>query len=265
MTEILHTFRSAVLQNDRSLWIRPPLRRPAHALTLFLDGEFYRERVGAVAILDALFSQREIADSWVVFVSMASIEARWKECPCYPPVAHFVGRELMPWLSAHFPELQNVTQRNIVGLSYTGLAAAYVAKENPVLFQKILCQSGSFWWKENHLAEQYLSWNPAVPMEFYLDVGTGETAENVRHREDVLQVVSQIAGVRHFRDTLLRRGHSVLYREFDGGHDFAAWKTMLPDALRWALGNTRSAQPLPVESKARANDDLVSRSEDNGC
>ncbi len=238
MTEITCTFQSTVLQNDRTLWIRPPLRRPAHALTLFLDGELYRERVGAVGILDALFSQREIADSWVVFVSMASPEARWKECPCYPPFAHFIGRELIPWLTARFPDLRTVQQRNLVGLSYTGLAAAYVAKENPGLFQKILCQSGSFWWKENHLAEQYLSGNPAVPMAFYLDVGTGETAENVRHREDVLQVVSQIVGVRHFRDVLIRTGHTVVYREFDGGHDFAAWKTMLPDALRWALGTS---------------------------
>lgn len=45
-----------------------------------------------------------------------------------------------------------------------------------------------------------------VPTEFYLDVGTQETQENVRHREDVLQVVSQIDGVRRFRDVLLLQG-----------------------------------------------------------
>ena len=76
-----------------------------------------------------------------------------------------------------------------------------------------------------------------VPTDFYLDVGTEELAENVRHREDVLQVVSQIEGVHRFRDVLRLKGHSVRYVEFDGGHDFTAWRQTLPEALRWALPN----------------------------
>jgi enterochelin esterase family protein len=74
-----------------------------------------------------------------------------------------------------------------------------------------------------------------VPTDFYLEVGTQELAENVRHREDVLQVVSQLEAVRKFRDVLRLKGHSVKYVEFDGGHDFAAWRRTLPDALRWAM------------------------------
>jgi enterochelin esterase-like enzyme len=76
-----------------------------------------------------------------------------------------------------------------------------------------------------------------VPTDFYLDVGTEEVAESVRHRADVLQVVSQIEGVRRFRDVLRLRGNSVRYVEFEGGHDFIAWRQTLPEALRWALPN----------------------------
>jgi enterochelin esterase-like enzyme len=79
--------------------------------------------------------------------------------------------------------------------------------------------------------------NERQPTEFFLDVGTKEVQENVRHREDVLQVVLQIDGVRRFRDVLLLAGHTVRYVEFDGGHDFSAWRRTLPDALRWALPN----------------------------
>jgi len=68
-----------------------------------------------------------------------------------------------------------------------------------------------------------------------------ESEANVRHREDVLQVVSQIEGVRRFRDALRSTGHSVSYLEFEGGHECAAWKEALPTALRWALPNI----PLP--------------------
>jgi enterochelin esterase family protein len=51
----------------------------------------------------------------------------------------------------------------------------------------------------------------------------------------VLQLVSQIEGVRRFRDVLRLRRHSVRYVEFAGGHDPAAWRQTLPEALRWAL------------------------------
>jgi enterochelin esterase-like enzyme len=68
-----------------------------------------------------------------------------------------------------------------------------------------------------------------------LDVGTQEIHENVRHKEDVVQVVSQIEGVRRFRDALLAQGYAVRYQEFDGGHDYACWNGTLIDALKWAV------------------------------
>ena len=74
-----------------------------------------------------------------------------------------------------------------------------------------------------------------VPTGFYLNVGTIELDENVLHREDVMQVVSQREGVRTFRDVLSLKGCSVKYVEYDGGHDFTAWRETLPAALRWAL------------------------------
>ena len=72
-------------------------------------------------------------------------------------------------------------------------------------------------------------------MEFWLDVGTQEVRENVRHREDAVQVVSQIEGGRHFRDALLAQGYAVQYKEFNGDDDYASWNRSLVDALKWAV------------------------------
>lgn len=233
MHEAVVRFRSAALRNERLIWVRPPRDpRSAEHVSIFLDGELYRDRVGANSVIDSL--QGAIADSWFVFVSMASVEARWLECPCYAPFARFVAKELLPWLSARHQELRLVQKRTLIGLSYSGLAAAFVAKEHPGIFQRVISQSGSFWWNDCWLSEQYRL-SPAVPTDFFLDVGTKELAENVRHREGVLQVVSQIEGVHRFRDALRRAGHSVRYLEFDGEHDFSAWRQTLPEALRWAL------------------------------
>ena len=235
MNEVISRFTSAHLQNERLIWVRPPRdRSSAEHLCVFLDGELYRDEVGANSVIDDL--QGDLADSWFVFVSMESVEARWLECPCHPPFARFVAKELLLWLNNQYQELRFVGTRTLIGVSYTGLAAAFVVKEFPGLFQRVISQSGSFWWNDCWLAEQYRS-SARVPTDFYLDVGTAEVAENVLHREGVLQTVSQIDGVHRFRDVLRRKGYSVRSVEFDGGHDFASWRQTLPAALRWALSN----------------------------
>jgi enterochelin esterase-like enzyme len=74
-----------------------------------------------------------------------------------------------------------------------------------------------------------------MPTAFHLEVGSRETAVIVQHKEDVLQKISQIEGVRRFRADLEQTGHTVHCSEFLGAHDSAAWRQTLPAALRWAL------------------------------
>lgn len=216
--------------------MRPPKAgvKPAH-LTIILDAEIYRDRVGAVAVIDALEARSEVAPSWFVFVSYATEEARWRECPCYLPFARFVADELLPWLEKTYPAVKECTERVLVGLSYTGLAAAFVALQAVGKFGKVIAQSGSFWSDNCWLVEQYRKTEKRLPTSFYLDVGSKETDVDVQHKEDVRQVISQIDAVRRFRDVLLNQGYRVKYLEFEGGHDCAAWQKTLPDALRWAL------------------------------
>lgn len=235
MTELIGTIRSRALGNERTVWVQPPRRGASKEAIVFLDAELYRDRVGAVRMMQSLGEVNEISDAWVIFVSMHSVESRWIECPCYPPFAEFVGRELFLWLEEWIPGIAGVTSRTIIGLSYTGLAAAYVALECPSVFQRVVAQSGSFWWNDCCLVRRYAEVRPPVSTAFYLEVGSREIQQNVRHREDVLQVISQLDGVRRFRDVLLNQGKFVQYSEYDGGHEFDWWSRTLPDALRWAL------------------------------
>jgi enterochelin esterase-like enzyme len=226
--------RGTHLGNKRTIWIREPERAPAN-LTVFLDAELYRERVGALPLADDLDATGAIDRSLFVFVSMESVAARWLECPCYPPFARFIDEEFFPWLEQLHPTVRHARERVIVGLSYTGLAAVYVAMMAPFRFTKVVAQSGSFWWNDCGIVGLFQELETKPKTEFYVDVGLRETTENVRHKEDVLQVVSQIEGVRRFREVLLRHGYTPRYVEFDGGHECAAWSVTLPGALRWAL------------------------------
>lgn len=251
MSETLHRFRSVYLGNERAVWIRQPLAasRPSH-LAVFLDAERYRGqgRVDVLPVIEELEAAGLIGNTLFVFVSEESPEARWRECPCHPPFARFVNDELVPWLEALHPLIKQGGTSVLIGLSYTGLAAAFCAMRAEGKFNKVIAQSGSFWSDECWLTRQVEAQNQCLPVEFYLDVGSQETAENVQHKDDVLQVVSQIEGVNGFRDVLLALGHDVKYVEFEGGHDYASWRKTLPEALRWALSGRRGVGPT-ISSK----------------
>jgi len=62
MNDETFTFRSSILGNERSLWVRAP-REPTSntGLLIVLDAELYRNRVGAPAIIEDLI-QREIIE-----------------------------------------------------------------------------------------------------------------------------------------------------------------------------------------------------------
>lgn len=236
MLETSHRFKSAHTANERTIWFHGPAdpSKPCN-LAIFLDGEFYRERVDAPAIIDRLSETAAIDNTLFVFVSHENIDARWRECPCHPPSADFINLELLPWIESLHPQTRQRRACVLIGLSYTGLASAYVAFRAPDNFTHVIAQSGSFWSDDCALAKSYRDATTLPLTAFYLEVGSRETNTNIQYKPDLLQVRSQIDGVRTFRDALLARGLTVHYSEFDGAHEFAAWKRTLPTALIWAL------------------------------
>jgi enterochelin esterase family protein len=65
------------------------------------------------------------------------------------------------------------------------------------------------------VAAAYADHTPAGRL--FLDTGTEEG--------DLL------ADARAFRDSLVKAGHDVVYREFRGGHDHACWRGSLADGI----------------------------------
>src|SRR5690606_18852596 len=139
-------------------------------------------------------------------VGVSSEDARWVECPCHPPFAAFVLEELLPWIEARFPETARARERVLIGQSYTGLAASYVALVGGGRFSRVISQSGSYWSRGEWLTEQFAALPEALPVAFHLTVGARETQTNVQHREDLVQEVAQIDALQRFRDALLERG-----------------------------------------------------------
>jgi len=118
----------------------------------------------------------------------------------------------------------------VAGSSAGGLMAASIALCHPDVFGNVLSQSGFVVWKpeddpRDHWLARQVQDHPAVPVRWYLDVGTLEDTP----RPD--GGATMIEANRSLRDALRAKGYEVWYAEFSGGHDYLCWQGTLADGL----------------------------------
>lgn len=198
-------------------------------LAVFLDGEFYLNRMRTVEILQELQRSGDIPPVTVLFVSHATAMTRQVEYICNPACHRFLVEELLPW--AEGQGYGSGTDHLLAGLSLSGLAAVYAGIWHPGVFSRVLGQSPSAWWKDEWLAGQVAGRSQSWP-RFWLSVGSRETDENVQHMA-LFQGTSQLATCRNLATALQERGAVCQLTEFDGGHEMPCWEAELPSALRW--------------------------------
>ena len=206
----------------------------ATRLGVFLDGGYYVNRMHAPATLEALQKEGMIEPMTCLFVSHVDGTARHEDLTCNPDYAAFIARDVVGWMRARRPQLVKGGHL-IAGPSLGGLASAFIALQHPHVFAGCLSQSGSFWWQEEWLTK-HLQEMPHSQLRFWLSVGDQETASGVSHPPTGLrQEVTQVAACERFAKALAMKHHRVLYRVFEGGHEFGPWRDELPNALQWLL------------------------------
>ncbi len=227
---------------ERQVWVIPP-QRPAGArhAVIFLDGEFYLDRVQGPRASAQVQASSSVAPFWQIYVSHRSLAARWLECPCVSEFSQLLAERLWPAVLHHHPEAVSALHHTLIGLSFTGLSAVYSAGEYPSRWQAVVAQSGSFWWQEAWLPQVWDTRFGTVRTRFGLEVGDKETSFPVAHRPECVQTMSQIEGVERMAAALRKTGHEVRSSRFAGGHDFRAWADTLPAWLEWAQSPPRVA------------------------
>lgn len=113
----------------------------------------------------------------------------------------------------------------IAGLSLGGLAAFYVALKNPHIFGNVLSLSGSVHWKKDGheeeipwMEKQFLSISNTLRLRMYMAAGTLEN-------EPLLKANRSLS------KTLREKEYSVIYSEFQGGHDEIWWREKLAEGI----------------------------------
>jgi len=223
---------------ERTVWESDSPGDVSSAL-VFLDAELYLERVGAQAVVQRLQEQGRIPPAAIRYVSHGGAAARHTDFVCSPGYAQFVCSTVVEQIRRRNPAVRDFV---IVGLSLSGLAAAFIASRHPEIFRVALCQSASFWWDHGRFARD-LPQASRADQKFWTCVGNQETATGVSHPPTGLrQELSQIQGCDLAIEAFQAQGYRVRHRVYDGGHDPICWRADLAEALVWAW-QTESDEP----------------------
>lgn len=223
---------SHLLNAARELWIDTPNADTGKDCFVLLDAELYRSRVKAPDLLNDAIDARTLAAATCIYLSAPTPEDRHRDFTCSEIYADFLADELQPWIEN---TMGHHKRYFVVGLSLSGLQAAFTVLRYPRTFAGALCQSPSAWWNDEWLADELKAPLPNQK-RFWISVGDKEIQEGMTHPPSgLLQNVSQLDSCRRLAAKLSACGADVRFSEFAGGHDPQCWGEELPAALSWLL------------------------------
>ena len=229
----LHRVRSAILGNERRVWVHvPPGYDPSelYGMLLVFDGWAYVNLVPAPVILDNLLAAGRIPPLVAVLPDSLSQDVRNVELPCHAPFLAFLTDELLPWARERWSLAEDPGETCVAGSSFGGLASVFAAFERPDVFGGALSQSGSFGWgaedgREHEWLTNRIEAAERRPARFWLEIGSLE--EQLRPGGGP----SGLESNRRLRDVLRAKGYDVAYDEYEGGHDYVCWRGSLAEGL----------------------------------
>lgn len=222
----------------RTAWFVAGPKQTSHALGVFLDGEYYLEKVGALTILEKAVASGRIPPMSFLFIPSNGPQSRHEDFTCNDQYTRFVAEEVIDWAKNQVGSIS--TEGNLVcGLSLSGLASAHATLKYPKVFSSALSQSGSFWWDDRRFATLARS-HSDIRSRHWLSVGDKEIQEDVSHPPTgMYQGVSQVLGCQSAVDALRASGAEVRHHVYRGGHAFDPWREELDEALQWLVGSER--------------------------
>ena len=223
--------RSRVFKQNREVLLYLPARfrrSRRYPLLIVHDGSDYLRFSSLKTVLDNLIHRLEVAP---MIVALTNARERLNEYPDNPSHAHFLTKELVPYLEKRYPLRPEPWARGLMGASFGGVAALSCAWRYPGTYGRLLLQSGSFAFTDigpHHRGPAFdpvvefvnaFRENPGVPSrKVFVSCGTYE---------------SLIYENRSMVPVLQSTGMDVRYVEARDGHNWENWRDRLREGLSW--------------------------------
>ncbi|MDX7988479.1 enterochelin esterase [Xenorhabdus sp. 12] len=239
-TTLLHLdWHSERLNNQRRVWLYATgeATEQPRPLIILLDGLSWAEKMPIFPVIDAATEAQQLPEAIWLLVDSIDMFYRDQELPCNPDFWQAIQDELLPMISQYAVFSDDPAKTVIAGQSYGGLAALYAALHWPQRFGCVLTQSGSFWWPDSAIVQQFQSSSEHQPgwlTQQVLDKKVAPSSlkifQEAGSREADIHFVND-----QMHAALIAAGHHVNYRVFNGGHDMLCWRGGLIDGLSWLL------------------------------
>jgi len=230
---ITKTFKwsSRLCQQDYlvDIFISGELAEENLPLIILLDGQIWSRELSLLPEIQHLTVSYKIRPAVYVFVHSLNSQQRQRDYGCHDLFCQALLNELIEQLIQKYTFIshQNIT---LCGQSLGGLCALYSALLYPDIFQRLILQSGSYWWSDfsksalakEHIGNllEFVKKSPnalSQKAQIYISAGIYETDM----QEDALQLYQQLQA---FND--------VSFDCFAGGHDPVNWRPDLLKALQ---------------------------------
>lgn len=201
----------------------PPTDQPCPLLVVW-DGKDYLNQAKLANQVDNLIAYERIRPIAIAFV-YSSEEAREVEYSCNEASLALITEKVVPLADENLDLLslkQFPGSYGILGASMGGTMAMFAGMRLPDIFGSVLSQSGSFdYYGDNSLLFDLIRLSKTMPVKIWMDVG---------------QYEELIESNKRMHEILLSKGYTVVYREFAGGHNYAAWKDDIWHGLEYMYG-----------------------------
>ncbi|GAA1681168.1 esterase family protein [Glycomyces endophyticus] len=226
---------SAVLGNERRVWVSMPpgelAAGDALPFVVHLDGT---PDHSAPSVRDALVRAGLVRPCAVVLVDALGSQ-RYRELLCDRGFSRMLVEELLPWLRERYSLSHDPADAALAGESFGGLCAAWTALHHPASFGNVVMQSPSCGYHPDIKWGNGIDLLGRAPVPMLIADFQAAARAPIRLFHDVGELEGSITHSRWLDEVLTGKGYDTRYLEFAGGHDYAWWRGLFADALRWCF------------------------------
>jgi enterochelin esterase family protein len=230
-------FKSKKMKNSRNVYVYLPLgydprKKPGYPVIYLFDSPIYLNRVEVPHVLNNLITEGRIEPMIAVMIDNPTKTSRFFELPLNFEFKDFIIEEFLPEIRGKYNTSLNPEENIIGGMSYGGLAAAFIAFDHPDVFGKVLSQSGSFW-RDLKLTDPF---GTQIRNDWLINRFAAEKARNLKIFLDWgLQEKLCMGSGRKMVRVLDKKGYDFKFMEFDGWHDWSNSRKTFPIGLMYLL------------------------------